>query len=111
MTLKTANVVRRVINKNIVPPRPIGKGNPGYEWHIVVRILVYAILSGIFTNKGLVTHLKNNPEIARTLGLKKIPHRKSISRWKKQKWKILEMVIENLGKFIQEIIKNKLLIF
>jgi len=111
MTTRTANVVRKVVNKKIVPSRPSSKGNPGYDYCIVVRVLVYAVLSGIFTNKGLVTHLENNPTIARILGLKTIPHRKSISRWKKQKWILLGIVIENLGKLIQEMVTNKLVIF
>lgn len=95
-------IVKFLFLKKIVPSRPSGKGNPGYDWYIVVRVMVYAILSEIFTNKGLVTHLKNNSSIAKILGLKTIPHRRSISRWKRQKWMLLEIVIENLGKLIQE---------
>lgn len=111
MTTRTAIVVRKIVNKKFVPRRPKQVGNPGYPWHIVVRVLVYAILSGIFTNKGLVTHLKNNSSITKTLGLKTIPHRKTIARWKKNKWLLLELVIKNLGNFVQQLVINKLVIF
>lgn len=111
MTIKTAIIVRKIVNKKIVPSRPKQVGNPGYPWHVIVRVLVYAILSGIFTNKGLVTHLENNLRVGKILGLKAIPHRKTVSRWKKNKWMLLELVIKNLGDFIQELVINKLVIF
>lgn len=111
MTIRTAIVVRKVINKKIVPPRPKQVGNPGYPWHVIVRVLVYAVLSGIFTNKGLVTHLKSNSTVRNILGLKTVPHRKTIARWKKQKWMLLVIVIKNLGNMIQELVPNKLVIF
>jgi hypothetical protein len=94
-----------------VPQRPRQVGNPGYPWHVVVRVLVYAVLSGIFTNKGLVTHLKNDPTVREILGLKTVPHRKTIARWKKNKWSLLRIVIRNLGNMIQEFVPNKLVIF
>lgn len=109
MSLRTAVVVRKIINKKIVPQRPVGRGNPGYPWHVIVRILVYAILSGIFTNKGLVTRLHQNPEITRKLGLRKA-HRKSIARWKKNKWLLLQVVIYNLGNLVQVLVPTTKLV-
>lgn len=80
MTIRTAIVVRQFINKSVVPKRPRQRGNPGYPWHVVARVLVYAVLSEVFTNKGLVRHLEQHPLVQRILGLKTIPHRKTIAR-------------------------------
>lgn len=111
MTIRTAIIVRKFVNKKIVPQRPRQVGNPGYPWHIVARLLVYATLSGIFTNRGLVTHLKHNKTVRKILGFKTIPHRKTIARWKKQRWQLMGIVINNLGNLIQEVLMNKLIIF
>lgn len=110
MNIRTAIVVRQFINKKIVPQRPRQRGNPGYPWHVVARLLVYAVLIGIFTNKGLVRHLEQNPLIRRILGLKTIPHRKTIARWKKN-WYLLFFVVEKLGDMVRLLIPTEKLIF
>lgn len=102
-------VVREKINKNNCPERPKIPGNPGYPWVQVIRLLVYAMLKGIFSNKGLVTHLKKHPEVVKTLGLKSIPHRITISRWKR-KWWLLITVIVKLGNLIQILVPTDKLI-
>ena len=110
MNIKTAIVIRQFINKLTVPQRPRQKGNPGYPWHVVVRVLVYAVLSEIFTNKGLVRHLEQHPLIVRILGLKTIPHRKTIARWKKN-WYLMFFVVNKLGDMIRLLIPTEKLIF
>lgn len=110
MNIKTAIVVRQFINKKTVPQRPRQKGNPGYSWHVVARVLVYAVLTGIFTNKGLVRHLEQHLFITRILGLKAIPHRKTIARWKKN-WYLLFFVVEKLGDMVRLLIPTEKLIF
>ena len=52
-----------------------------------------------------MTHLKNNPRVRRTIGLKSVPHRKTIARWR-----LLSIVIRNSGNTIQELVLNKLVI-
>lgn len=110
MNIRTAIVVRQFINKSVVPKRPRQKGNPGYPWHVVARVLVYAVLAEIFTNKGLVRHLEQYPLIRRILGLKTIPHRKTIARWKKN-WFLLLSVVEKLGDMVRLLIPTEKLIF
>jgi len=110
MNIRTAIVVRQFINKSVVPSRPRQRGNPGYHWHVVARVLVYAVLSEIFTNKGLVRHLEQHSSITRILGLKTIPHRKTIARWKKN-WYLLFFVTEKLGDMIRLLIPTEKLIF
>lgn len=110
MTIRTAIVVRQFINKSVVPKRPRQRGNPGYPWHVVARVLVYAVLSEVFTNKGLVRHLEQHPLVQRILGLKTIPHRKTIARWKKN-WFLLFFVVEKLGDMVRLLIPTEKLIF
>lgn len=110
MNIRTAIVVRQFINKSVVPKRPRQKGNPGYPWHVVARVLVYAVLAEIFTNKGLVRHLEQHPLIRRIIGLKTIPHRKTIARWRKN-WCLFLSVVENLGDMIRLLIPTEKLIF
>jgi len=110
MNIKTAIVVRQFINKSVVPSRPRQRGNPGCPWHVIARVLVYAVLIGIFTNKGLVRHLEQHPSIARILGLKRVPHRKTIARWKKN-WCLLFFVVNKLGDMIRLLIPTEKLIF
>jgi len=102
-------VVRELINKSNCPERPKIVGNPGYPWYQVIRLLVYALLKQIYTNKGLVTHLRNNPDVIKTLGLKSIPHRKTIARWK-TKWWLLITVIIKLGNLIHLLVPTEKLI-
>jgi hypothetical protein len=110
MNIRTAIVVRQFINKSVVPSRPRQRGNPGYPWHMIARLLVYAVLIGIFTNKGLVRHLDQHSSITRILGLKTIPHRKTIARWKKN-WYLLFFVVDKLGDMIRLLIPTEKLIF
>jgi len=53
---------------------------PGYPRLQAVRLLVYARLKRIGTDKGLVRHLKKRRAV-RALGFKRVPHRTTIGRW------------------------------
>lgn len=105
----TCEIVREIINKTNCPERPKQPGNPGYSWILVVRLLVYAIIKGVYSNKGLHTHLTNNPDIAKQLGFTKIPNRTTISRWRRKHW-ILTKVIKALGLLVQKLIPSSLVI-
>lgn len=52
-----ATIICRIINKKIVPSKPKGRGRKGYGWLLIVRLIVYALLIGIFSNIGLRTHI------------------------------------------------------
>lgn len=99
-----------MINKTTCPPKPKRPGNPGYPFVQVIRLLVYALIKGIHTNKGLVTHLEQHPEVVRTLGLRAIPHRKTIARWKRQ-WRLMLAVFTNLSRLIQSLVSTNTLIW
>jgi hypothetical protein len=106
---RTCKVVREIINKANCPSRPKQPGNPGYPWYQVIRLLVYAMLKGIFSNKGLVTHLRKHPDVVRTLGLKSIPHRITIGRWKKQWWLLITVIVK-LSNLIQLLVPTDRLV-
>lgn len=97
------------MNKKIVPQKS-GRGRIGYGNLLIVRLLIFAVLTRIFTNKGLRTYLEQHQDTARQLGFHKIPHRTTISRWKK-KHLLLRKVIDRLGSVIQLLVPTILLIF
>lgn len=108
--METSKVIKTIINKKIVSAKK-GRGRKGYGSLLIVRLLVYSILIGIFSNKGLWKHLQNHRDTAKILGFKTIPNRSTISRWKKKHFKIMQQTIDKLGFLIQSITSNTLLIF
>jgi hypothetical protein len=71
---------------------------------------VYAIFARIFSNKGLRTYLEQHPTVTEALGFRSIPHRTTISRWRR-KHQLMQQVISKLGDVIQVLIPSILLIF
>lgn len=90
MSIWTCRVIRTVINKSIVPKQKKQRGRKGYGNLLIIRLLVFAVLIEIFSNRGLRTYLEQHKTIRKILGFKTMPHRTTISRWKKKKYKLLE---------------------
>lgn len=109
MTRVACETVRRLINKTNCPERPKKPGNPGYPWLVVIRVLVFAALKGLHTNKGLHRYLSKRRDEAMSLGLKTIPHRTTISRWRRR-WFLLVPVFAALSRLIESIVRTRLLI-
>ncbi|HDH41222.1 MAG TPA: hypothetical protein ENG12_02295 [Candidatus Altiarchaeales archaeon] len=64
---------------------------------------MYSVLAGM-SNRGLRTHLeKHGMDVARVLGFKTIPHRTTISRWRK-KHVLMSQIVNCAGDLIQLII-------
>lgn len=76
-------LARLIVNKTIVPERK-GRGRRGYGCRPAVRLFVYAQLKGIYKDEQLERHLKKNPGVARAIGLKGVPDRTTIGRWKRR---------------------------
>jgi len=96
-------IIRLVINKAIVPKQPKWRGRKGYGLVLIIRLLVYSVLVGIFSNNGLRTHLeKHRNSIARVLGFKTtVPHRTTISRWKRKYKEEMFQVLNKLCDLVQ----------
>ena len=93
-----------VINKAIIPKQPKRRGRKGYGAVLIVRLLVYSVLVGIFSNRGLRTHLgKQEGKIAKALGFKTVPHRTTISRWRR-KHTLVFQALNCVGNLVQLII-------
>lgn len=103
-----ASIVCRIINKKVVPSKPKGRGRKGYGWLLIVRLIVYALLIGIFSNRGIKTHLENS-NAGKLLGFKTIPNRTTIGRWRKKHW-IFSNALNSIGNNIRRIIPTNLLI-
>lgn len=99
-------IIRLVINKTIVPKQPKRRGRKGYGLVLIVRLLVYSVLVGIFSNSGLRRHLeKHKRDVAKVLGFKTtVPHRTSIGRWKKKYYALMFQVINKVGDIIRRFI-------
>ena len=63
-------IIRLVINKATIPKQPNQRGREGYGVVLIVKLLVYSVLIGIFSNRRLKTHLKEHKRVARVLGFK-----------------------------------------
>ena len=110
MGIQSSKVIRLVINKSIVPKQKKRRGRKGYGNVLIVRLLVFAILVGIFSNRGLHTYLKQHKTVRKMLGFKTVPHRTTIARWKANKRELLEQTITNLGNFVTVLVYSKLLV-
>jgi len=106
---EAVELVRLVVNKTIVPERK-GRGRRGYGRLPAVRLLAYAQLKGIHTDEGLEKHLRGNQGVARALGLKGIPDRTTIGRWKKKLDEIAREAFEELAGIIAMLVPTELLV-
>jgi len=86
------------------------RGNPGYPRLQVVRLLVYARLKRIGTDKGLIRHLKRNRRAVRALGFKRVPHRTTVGRWWRRYTELLKEIFELLAELLQHPLPCRLLV-
>jgi len=103
-------LVRVFVNKTVVSKEACRRGNPGYPRLQAVRLLVYAKLRGIGTDKGLIRHLKKNRRAARALGFKRIPHRTTVGRWWRRYAELLKLVFEMLTELLKYPLPCRLLV-
>jgi len=103
-------IVRVFVNKTMVSTGPRRRGNPGYPRLQAIRLLVYARLKGIGTDKGLIRHLERNRRVVRGLRLSQIPHRTTVGRWWRRYSKLLNGVFEEVARLIQQFLPCSLLV-
>ena len=108
--METFELVRLFVNKTMVSKETRRRGNPGYPRLQAIRLLVYARLKGIGTDKGLIRHLKKKRRAVRGLRLNQIPHRTTVGRWWRRYSKLLKEVFEELAKLIQRPLPCRLLV-
>ena len=108
--MEAFELVRVFMNKTVVSNEVRRRGNPGYPRLQAVRLLVYAKLRGIGTDKGLIRHLKKNRQAARALGFKRVPHRTTVGRWWRRYAEFLREVFEMLAKLLQHPLPCRLLV-
>jgi hypothetical protein len=79
--MEACEVVRLFVNKTGVSAGPKRRGNPGYGRLKALRVLVYARLKGLETDRRVVEHLKKCTWAAKKLGLSSVPDRTTVGRW------------------------------
>ena len=97
--MEACEVIRLFVNKAIVPTEPKRRGNPGYGILKALRILVYARLKRLDNDTRVVEHLKKHSDVARTLGLFKIPDRTTVLRWWRRYLNLLEETFKNISDY------------
>ncbi len=102
-----SDLIRLVINKEIVPGQK-GRGRRGYGNLARARVLVYQRLMG-YNDMQLIRHLKANPRVCRTLGLRSVPDRSRIGRWKEKYPDMQESLFGKLSGVIQDLTKTDIL--
>lgn len=102
--------VRLFVNRELVAEEAGRRGNPGYPRLVAVRVLVYMVLKGLENDTRLIAHLEKNLHVARTLGLKRIPHRTTIGRWWRRHVEALLDAFEGLSCLITVIEPTEVLI-
>ncbi len=108
--MEAFEVVRVFVNKTVVSNVSMRRGNPGYPRLQTVRLLVYAKLKGVGTDKGLVRHLERDRLALGALGFKRVPHRTTVGRWWRRYAEILKKVFEILADLLQRPLPCKLLV-
>jgi len=99
--MESFEIVRVFVNKTLVSNGSRRRGNPGYPRLQAVRLLVYAKLKRIGTDKGLVRHLKRDRLALEALGFKQVPHRTTVGRWWRRYAELLKHVFEELAGLLQ----------
>jgi hypothetical protein len=102
--MRAEEIVNKIITNDIIKqiPKRKGKDTSKYGTKLKIKLLLYAFLKGIHSNRALVLHLQNNPQVLTALGFKSCPSRRSIDRWKNSLNKELSYVITALGdKYIE----------
>ena len=107
--MQAVELTRLVVNKTIVQEHG-GRGRKGYGRQPAARLLVYAQLKGIHRDKQLVKHLRKNPGVAKALGLKGIPDRTTIGRWKRKLEPSMREAFEKLAGIVAMLMPVELLI-
>ena len=103
-------LVRLFVNKTMVPRGPRRQGNPGYPRLHALRLLVYAKITRIETDKGLIRHLTKHRHVVRGLRLRRIPHRTTVGRWWRRYEGLLRGVFEQLAGLLQHPLPCRLLV-
>ena len=106
--MEACEVIRLIVNKEIVPVEPKRRGNPGYGRVKALRVLVYARLKGLDNDTRVVEHLKKHPWIAKVLGLDTVPNRTTLGRWWRRYLCILEQVFVKIADILQLAIPTKI---
>ena len=102
-------LARLAVNKTIVPERK-GRGRRGYGRQPAVRLFVFAQLVGIHKDEPLEGYLQKNQGIARALGLKGIPDRTTIGRWRRRLEPVVREAFEKLAGIIATLAPTDLLV-
>ena len=108
--MEACEVIRLFVNKAIVPTEPKRRGNPGYGRVKALRVLVYARLKGLDNDTRVIEHLKKHSDVARTLGLCKVPDRTTVGRWWRRYLSLLEETFVNIADMLQLIEPTKAVI-
>lgn len=108
--MEAFEIVRVFVNKTVVSNGCRKRGNPGYPRLQAIRLLVYAKIKGIGTDKGLIRHLERNRLALGALGFKRVPHRTTLGRWWRRYTELLKKVFEMLADLLQHPLPCKLLV-
>ena len=108
--MEACEVVRLFVNKAIVSVEPKRRGNPGYGRLRALRVLVYARLKGLENDTRIVEHLKKHTDVARTLGLFKVPNRTTVGRWWRRYLDVLEETFKKISAMLQLVTPTTFLI-
>ncbi len=108
--MEACEVVRLFVNKAIVSVEPKRRGNPGYGRLRALRVLVYARLKGLENDTRIVEHLKKHMDVARTLGLFKVPNRTTVGRWWRRYLDVLEETFKKISAMLQLVTPTTFLI-
>jgi transposase len=103
-------IVQLFVNKTLISKEVRRRGNPGYPKLQAIRLLVYARLKRIRTDKGIIRHLKKNRRAVRGLRLNRIPHRTTVGRWWRRYSRLLRKVFEKMAELLKHPIPCRLLI-
>ena len=101
--MQTVDVVLGVLNKSVVAKLwYLRRGPKGYGLLLVLRLLLYSVLTEVFSTRKLIKHLKKRPRVLRKLGFAKLPDRRTIDRWFGKYEFVLDRLISLTGdKYLQ----------
>ncbi|MCJ7613745.1 transposase [Candidatus Bathyarchaeota archaeon] len=108
--MEAYELVRVVVNKTVISKEPGRRGNPGYPELQAIRLLVYARIKRIGTDKGLIRHLKRNRKAVEALGFRQVPHRTTVGRWWRRCADLLKEVFELLVELLKQPLPCKVVV-
>ena len=96
--MEALDIIMKTLDKRFLDRlAPARRGPKGHGFYKIIRLLVYAVLVEIFSTRKLLKKLKKYINIWKRLGFISCPSKRSIDRWKRKFYNIIQEIVRRMG--------------